>query len=339
MRGAALIRYAEACERAGLDAKALVRAVGVDRRIFTDPEYRLPADKVYELLERAVEASGVETFGLQMSQGRRLPDYGPISLLLMHERTPREVLLTFVRYQRMLNEALIIHLDDVDDATMALRIELLSDVGAPRRQAYELAIATYVEVFRGPNGPVIRPLAVHFTHGPPADLAVHRAMLGPAIHFHSTFNGLICSRAQLDAPNPFYEPGLLKHAEQFVRTLPFAQHDSLTTNVERAIQRALPDGNASIALVAARLGVTERTLQRQLSRDGVDFSRLLNDTRRDQAVRYVDNPTLPLGEVAGLLGYRQETSFARWFAAEFGVTPSAWRAGRRPQGLPSSPLA
>jgi AraC-like DNA-binding protein len=81
--------------------------------------------------------------------------------------------------------------------------------------------------------------------------------------------------------------------------------------------------------VAARLGTTARTLQRRLAEEGAEYSRLLNDIRKAHAVRYLANRRVPLTEVAGLVGYSRGTSFGRWFAGEFGVTPSAWRTSPR----------
>jgi AraC-like DNA-binding protein len=44
------------------------------------------------------------------------------------------------------------------------------------------------------------------------------------------------------------------------------------------------------------------------------------------ATRYVTNSKLPLARVAGLVGYSRQSSFSRWFAEEFGSSPTAWRA-------------
>jgi AraC-like DNA-binding protein len=66
-------------------------------------------------------------------------------------------------------------------------------------------------------------------------------------------------------------------------------------------------------------------LQRRLAEEGAEFSELLNSIRRLHATRYLTNPRVSVAEVAGLVGYSQETSFTRWFAGEFGVSPSVWR--------------
>jgi AraC-like DNA-binding protein len=67
-------------------------------------------------------------------------------------------------------------------------------------------------------------------------------------------------------------------------------------------------------------------LQRRLDEEGAEFTRLLNDIRRELAVRYVANTKLPLSRVADLVGYSRQSSFSRWFSEEFGSSPTAWRS-------------
>jgi AraC-like DNA-binding protein len=325
VRGASLSNYAEVAARVGLDANAMLRRAGIDRRVLDDPDMRIPGDNVADLLETSAVQSGCPTFGLQMAESRRLSDFGALSLLITHQATMRDALMTLVQYRRLLNESLVVSVEEAGD-TVVVREELLVGGPAQLRQAYELAIGVMFRLFRSVLGPRWRPLSVNFTHGPPGDLTVHRRVFGAIVEFNSDFDGLTCSRADLDAPNPSADPMLAKFAERYVRTLPQAEQGSLALDVQKAIYVLLPIGEASIGRVAASLGLNERTLQRRLDEEGAEFTRLLNDIRRELAVRYVANTKLPLSRVADLVGYSRQSSFSRWFSEEFGSSPTAWRS-------------
>jgi AraC-like DNA-binding protein len=327
MRGASITGYAAVAKELGLDPRAMLRAFDIDPRALVEPELRIPGERVIALLDGSAEATGCETFGLRMVEHRELADYGPISLLFAHQPTLRDMFETMIRYQRMLNSALSLHLEDAPGDTVVVRQEILSD-GPPGRQAYELAIGTLYKVFRGPRAPPWRARTIHLSHSAPADLSVHRRVFGAPIEFEAAFNGFTCSRRDMDTVNPLADPSLARYAEEFVRRLPHAGEVTVATEVERAIHVLLPFNGASVAAVAERLGVNPRTLQRRLDQEGVEFSTLLNEIRREHALRYLPNRRVSLAEVAGLVGYGQETSFARWFAAEFGLSPRAWRAAR-----------
>lgn len=324
VRSAALSNYAEVAAWAGLDPAAMLRGVGVDLRVLTDPDVRIPTESVVDLLEMSAAQSGCESFGLRMAETRRLSDLGALSLLITHQPTMRDALMSVVEHRGLLNPSLVIGVED-RAGVVVVREELLVTGRGAMRQSYELGIGVLFRMFRAVLGARWRPHSVNFAHGPPTDPIHHRRLFGAACEFDSEFYGLTCASADLEAPNPSADAALARFAAHYVRTLPNAVPGSADEDVRKAIVLLLADGSASIGQVAARLGLRERTLQRRLLAEGVDFSRLLNDIRRELAARYAANATLPLSHVAGMVGYSRQSSFSRWFVSEFGMTPTAWR--------------
>jgi AraC-like DNA-binding protein len=270
-------------------------------------------------------ASNCPTFGLRMAESRRLSDMGAVSLLLSHQATLRDALTTIIHYRMLLNESLLIQIEEHGDLVV-VREELHIEAQSGLRQSHELALGVLYRMFRALLGSRWRAQSVNFTHPAPPDLTVHRRVFGPITEFGSDFNGLTCSREDLDRPNPGADPNFVQHAERYLQSLPLAERRSFSQDVLKAIYLLLPGEGASIAAVSEVLGLNPRTLQRRLLGEGDEFARLLNEARRDLAVRYVENRNFPLSRVAGLLGYSRQSSFSRWFGDEFGVTPSAWRA-------------
>jgi AraC-like DNA-binding protein len=63
-------------------------------------------------------------------------------------------------------------------------------------------------------------------------------------------------------------------------------------------------------VIAPQKFVSVRTLQRRLRAEGLVFERLVDDVRREQAITLSEDRTLPLSDVAGLLGYVEQSSFS-----------------------------
>jgi AraC-like DNA-binding protein len=175
-----------------------------------------------------------------------------------------------------------------------------------------------------------RPISVHFSHKAPDSLDTHRRVFEAPCIFESEFNGILCSAADLDRQSPTSDPVMARYAEQFMHSLPGVGAASTEQEVRRTVQMLLPKQRASIAGVAASLGVNVRTLQRRLEAEGVVFGELLSQVRRELAERYLLDRSASLTDVAALLGYSQLSSFTRWFTAEFGASPSIWRERRAP---------
>jgi AraC-like DNA-binding protein len=325
LRAASLSNFSDVAQQMGLAPRVLMREVGLDPVALSNPDIRVPVAAVMKLLEAAAVRSGCETFGLRMAESRRLSDFGAVSLLIAHQPTLREAIDTTIRYRHLMNDALVTTVEEFGDLVV-LREELVVEEPAPTRQAHELAIGAMFRMFNALLGPRWRPHSIRFTHSKPADLSVHRRMFGPNVQFDSDFNGIVCSGADLDMPNPAADPLLAQYARQFVEAVGARNARSVARQVREAAYLLMPLGRGSIDQIAKAMGMNVRTLQRRLAAENAEFSLLLNEVRRDLAVRYMANRTYSMTEIGRLLGYGQLSSFTRWFIAEFGAPPTRWRS-------------
>ena len=100
----------------------------------------------------------------------------------------------------------------------------------------------------------------------------------------------------------------------------------------------LAAGHANSQYVAQGLGLSVRTMQRRLDEAGASFTVMLNEVRRELALRYMENPRHSLVRISQMLGYSSPSAFTRWFIAQFGEPPQQWRARQKP-GAPGAPGA
>src|SRR5438552_2946211 len=77
--------------------------------------------------------------------------------------------------------------------------------------------------------------------------------------------------------------------------------------------------------VARRLGLSVRTLQRRLGEERTVFKTLVEDVRRELALRYLADGRTRLTDVAFLVGYSELSAFGRAFHRWTGSTPLAMR--------------
>lgn len=323
VRAAALTNFFDIAQALGYNPQAALRKAGLTPAMLADPEQRIPANAAVNLLEEAAREAACPTFGLRMAESRQLSHFGAVSLLISFQATLRDALATTIKYGHLLNESLAMQMEDVGPMVI-VREELLTE--APSRQANELAIGVLYRMCSALMGSRWKPLAVNFSHAAPPDLATHRRLFQCPIDFGQEFNGIVLAAADLDRPNPSAEPAMARHAQRFIESLPGAQAPSVVADVRHAIYLMLPSGRASSAYIAQGLGLSVRTMQRQLDDAGTNFTDLLNEIRSELAQRYMDNPEYSLARVAELLGYSTPSSFTRWFSAQFGMAPMRWRA-------------
>lgn len=334
VRAAVLTNFFEVAQERGLNPQPLLREVGLSRSLLDDPERRIPLDAAMLLLEAAARESNYPQFGLRMAESRQLSDLGIISLLISHQGTLRDALTSTIQYRHILNDALAMQIEDAGPLVI-VREEVVAAV--PARQATELAIGVLFRMCATVLGERWQPHSVNFTHDAPRDLSLHKRVFGCRIEFGSDFNGFVCAAADLDIANPTADPAMARYAQRFVEALPYVSEPSVVLDVRKAIYLLLPGGRASSEYVAQGLGLSLRTMQRQLDEAGVSFTQLVNEVRRDLAKRYIENPRYTLVRVSELLGYSTQGSFTRWFSTQFGMPPQQWRQ-RTPPPMPPARL-
>jgi len=71
--------------------------------------------------------------------------------------------------------------------------------------------------------------------------------------------------------------------------------------------------------------MSKRTLARKLEDEGLNFTEILQQLRRDLAVRYLDDRKLHVSKIAWLLGFNEVGAFTHAFKRWTGKTPREMR--------------
>lgn len=326
VRAASLTGYMEVARSCGLDATRLLVDAGLSPAMLNDPDLKIPSERVNQLLERSAQLSRSESFALRMAESRQLSNFGAVGLVVRDQPTLRDSMKVLIRYHAALNGSLALAMEEAGELVI-IREELMVGGSQSVRQATELAIGVLLRAMRRFLGAEWCPRLVCFTHAAPRDLATHYRVLGPHLQFGHEFNGIVCAKSELDAPNPSADPMMARYALRLLELAPQeAQEQSLLEDVRRTAMLLLPSGRCSIEQVASHLGLVCRTVQRRLAEQELSFSAVVNELRVELAARYVLHSERPLTEVAALLGFAAPSGFSRWYQSQFGCSPSHSRA-------------
>ncbi|PJI45600.1 MAG: AraC family transcriptional regulator [Rhizobium sp.] len=161
---------------------------------------------------------------------------------------------------------------------------------------------------------------------PPSPSAPYDAFLGVRIHRGEETSVTFLAA---DATRPFltsndtlwalFEPDLRQRVADLNAAVTTAKR------VHAALLEGLPSGQVSMDAVAAKLGMSKRTLQRRIEAENTSFQTILRGVREALARHYLARTRLPLAEIAFLLGFDEVNSFHRAFRAWTGTTPDALR--------------
>ena len=328
VRSASLTLYDVVARRAGLDPARMLREFGLPVRCLEDPDIKVPVEAVRQLLEASAQRSCVEAFGLLMAEARRLSHLGPLGLLIREQPTLRLAIEALVRYGRQLNEALFLTVEETGQVVV-LREEVIAGGMGSVRQSTELAIGVAFRTLTTFLGPDWRPRRVCFAHDAPSDRSVHTRVFGPNVEFGHDFNGIVCARRDLEAPNPNADPELARLARRLLEVQPAGAKQAMAAQVRELVVMLLGTGTCTVERIAQHLGVDRRTVHRHLQTEGESFSAIVERVRRELADRYVRDGHRALADISSLLGFAAPSGFSRWYRKQFGAVASDRR--RRPR--------
>lgn len=191
----------------------------------------------------------------------------------------------------------------------------------------DATFASLLELGRKGTAAPLVPLSVELSR-PESTKAIYEGYYGCSVRYGADKDRLTVCRADLDKPFVSYNAELLEVLiPELDRRLEQLSHRvSLAEQIKWILMRRLTAGRPDVHSVATELAMSERSLQRKLTGEGLTFKGLLSETRHQLALEYLADPSLVIVEVAYMLGYEDQNSFFRAFRQWEDLTPSAWRA-------------
>ena len=100
---------------------------------------------------------------------------------------------------------------------------------------------------------------------------------------------------------------------------------TLASHANPSMYNALGMSMVSSRTLASALAMSTRSLQRSLQKEGVSFKELLEMTRQDMALKYIEEKQLSIIEICCLLGFSDQSNFTKAFKRWTGKTPYSYR--------------
>jgi AraC-like DNA-binding protein len=172
--------------------------------------------------------------------------------------------------------------------------------------------------------------AVHVTHEKPRHAPEYTRVFRAPVVFGSERNALLTTdwtTWKPPRPSRLVVASLAATADALLERLETFR--STRGRVESLLKPLLHTGEASIASVARGLGLSRQTLFRRLRAEGTTFERVLDELRRDVALRCLGEAGASVKRTAYLVGFSEPAAFSRAFKRWTGSSPVEYTARER----------
>jgi len=305
----------------GHDPAPIFLRQGINREMMMKSGMRISYRKSHNLWEKASELIKTPCFGLRAVEYWHPSHFNALGYAWLASVTMREAFTRFDRYVHMITESTDTYLVENSEG---LSVVLSTTMDVPAYMDLTMTILT--TMCRLNLGRDFRPLAISFIHPELSCTHEYVSFFNAPVTFSADVDKLTISATDADRRLASGNKHLARLNDQYIlRYLAGLNNQELHQRVKGVFVDLLPSGHISVKRVARRLNMSKRSLQRKLHEEGMTFSELVDEVRRELAEGYIRDPGINLMEVAFILGFSVYSSFSRAYKRWTGISPAEGR--------------
>jgi AraC-like DNA-binding protein len=312
----------------GLDGSGILAAAGFNRESLDKPDTRLSLEQMKTVWRAGYVLSKDPWLALHAAEQVHNGSYGIVDFICGAAATVCEALLRICWYFPLINNWAVLA---VETGERECALYLGSHVGELPPPMIDFIFSTILIHTRQVWKTDWAPQRVEFTYPRPENLSEYERIFRCALRFETPVSKMVIPRRFWETPLATANPALLQVLEHYAAIL-LALHPppgDCETKVRGLIGSKLKDGGPCIEAIAKELGFSPRNLQRKLKSMHKSYAQILDDVRAQTAQYYLRDPDLPVGVIAGSVGFEEASSFTRAFKRWTGISPTQYRKNIR----------
>jgi len=331
----ALTGFADLVRELGGDPERMLRQMQIDPRLLDNGGAVIPYRAMINLLERCAEQLDCVDFGLRLAERQSLMILGPLAVVGQNACNVAEGVAAITRFLHTYSPGVLVYLDNQTDPARPHLVFETRLRPAPRQtQTIELTLGVMFKALQMLHGPGLRPHSVLSRTEARLPQSRYQRFFGARTYFGQAQNALVLLPEHLEKTIDQHNRQLHDTMMEYVSSLGANNPLQVHTQVEDAIRRLLPTQRCALPLIAEQLGMRERSLQRRLAEHGQVFEDMVERVRSELAELYLAEAQMPMAQIAGLLGYAEQSSFNRACRRWYGLSPRERRAQLRAAAQP-----
>jgi AraC-like DNA-binding protein len=312
-------------ERQGLTPMAVLRQSRLPHALHHGDRTSVTTAQFFALWRGVAELRPQPDLGLRFARELEIGQLPPSTLASFHARDYRDALGRLARFKQLCTPE-DMHLHEArGECSVEIAWTHATEPTPPL--LVDATLALILEIGRRGTQTELKPLRVELAR-PRGARRVHEGFFGCAVRFGAARDTLVLRASDLARPFATHNPELLEMLQPSLLKAVAGQqpNGAVREQVKWTLKRLLADSRADIQAVARELGVSSRTLQRQIAEEGATFRQLRVEARQELARTYLRQESIEISRLAHLVGYEDPNSFYRAFRSWEGTTPGRWRS-------------
>ncbi len=308
----------------------MCRELGIEPDLLLRPDEMVSGDLSHRAWLLAERLTGDTNIGLHIGESVHPSTLGLVGFVMLSCEKLDKALSKLIRYTNLLTDGVVGNISRsgrLAEVEISVTTDVANSLIDHPRQRIESSFAAIVTISRTLTGKGLPIREMRFVHTRPASVSEHSRIFTAPVLFSQEENKMIFAAEALDFPVLLANRDLLAtfeaKANEHLHSM--GQKETRARQVKKLIIAKMRGDLPAISDIARSLGVSERTLQRELAAEDTTFSGLVDAVRRGQAMRHLRDERTTVAEISFLLGFSEPSAFHRSFKRWTGMTPRAFR--------------
>ncbi|MEO1202901.1 MAG: AraC family transcriptional regulator [Pseudomonadota bacterium] len=313
-------------EEYGIDPMPIYAEIGVPPPEQAEQGARHPNSAVNEMWRLAAEATGDPAFGVKVGLRSHPGRYFVLGYAWMASATLADAMRCLIRYEEIIDSGYTEIRFEKSGGQYVVSETYPNPADHPGQLSVDSSIASLFVLMRIALGRPVVPTKLELMWSADTPLEIYAGLVDGPIVLEADRNAIHYRAEDLEERLSGNIPDVVEAttaiAERYLQSL---DNSRVAHQVREILVQMLPAGSANQQSVASMLNRSSSTLQRQLSAEGTSYRDVLEQTRRTLAEAYLRDGQHTHVQVAFLVGFSDQSNFARAFRRWTGMSPGQYQ--------------
>lgn len=314
-------------QQRGVDIARLTSGSDIASEELDEQDTLLTFDQAEKIILNALALSGDPGLGLVLGEHESWKDWGMLGYAIFSCKSgweAMEIAASYYQTSTSMTNLEITHEGEVFSFASTPTHSVSDEI---HRFLLEEDFGGFINFIREVQGKEFHASEVSFTYSEPDYVQRYRDFFQCPLKFDAPVSRVLMPASILDfhasSYNPVAESMAIKLCDEILN-----QQDANRGLVNKVYLTLLknPDRFLGVEEVAEELGMSERNLRRMLKELNTSYRDILNDVRKEIAIRYLQGSDLSMEHIAELVGFSDSSSFYRSFKKWTGKAPTSYRS-------------
>jgi AraC-like DNA-binding protein len=311
-------------ESYGADRMLILKDANISLEDITNPKARITVEQVVDVWKSIISQTDFHDIGLECGLKARFQTMGVLGYVMINSPSIIHAWTKFCNYQELVL-ALLLHKMTIEGDLVRIAGIIQEEWQEDFRYTVDFIYTSCFTLIKNCTAKNIHPIEIGFNFEQPDNIERYHSIYDPAIiKFACDQPYIIYRKSDLDHPITAYDTGMYEHFDRMLKEVAddHNQIDATSRTVKNIVIDKLKASVPKIDEVASEMAMSVSSVQQHLKKEGTSFQRILNDVRKQIAIKQLSNSQNNITDVAFLTGFSSISTFSRTFKKWTGLSPS-----------------